>query len=730
MKLSTKLLGSKVLVALVPSVLIPVIVLWQVNQGFDRATAQCKEGFEAGSTNAQEALIAGAKADLSHMAQNVYSMCEVQQKLLQKKVNYDLNVAREVLQQAGPVTISSEKVEWDCINQFSKAKTPVKLGKMMVGKTWLGQNRAMDKPSPVVDHVQNLVGGTCTIFQRMNEAGDLLRVCTNVLKLDKTRAIGTYIPAREPDGKANTVVETVLKGETFRGRAFVVNAWYITAYEPIKDESGKVVGVLYVGVKEESSTALRQAIMDIQVGQTGYVFVLNAKGHTKGHYVISKGGQRDGEDIWQAKDADGRLFIQDMCKLAQTLGPNQIGEITYPWKNAGEDNARLKLAKIAYFEPWDWVIGVGAYEDEFYQAVAKNRAENEQRLASIVRTQSTANRTIVAWSIIAAIVLMVLTVVFALAATRGIVRPLNRVIDHLTDGAEQIEESSGQVASTSQQLAEGASEQASSLEETSSALEEMAAMSRTNADNAQQANEFMSETSRVVHEADEAMKETSKSMQEISEASDQIRKIIKVIEEIAFQTNLLALNAAVEAARAGEHGKGFAVVADEVRNLAQRAAEAARETGGLIEQTVHRVQRGVELNQSTTESFTKIGESTGKIADLIGQIAQASSEQAQGVEQVNSAVSQMDRVTQSNAAGAEESASASEELSAQAKGVRQMVNELVALVGNRIETASAESTATKSTSPPAATTAVQPAAPRQGHQSLAELDFDSPSDDF
>jgi len=289
---------------------------------------------------------------------------------------------------------------------------------------------------------------------------------------------------------------------------------------------------------------------------------------------------------------------------------------------------------------------------------------------------------------IAGLIAVVVGVFLAFVISRGITKVLKKIITGLNEGAEQVNDAAGQVSTASQGLAEGASEQASSLEETSSALEQMAAMARQNADNAQQANTFMSEANQIIGDADGAMKETSTAMGEISDASDQISKIIKVIEEIAFQTNLLALNAAVEAARAGEHGKGFAVVADEVRNLAQRAAQAARETGDLIEQTVNRVGRGVELNQKTTEGFTKIGESATKVADLVAQISQASQEQAQGVDQVNTAVSQMDKVTQSNAAGAEESASASEEMSAQAEAVRGMVNDLVALVGGKAATTS------------------------------------------
>ncbi|MFA6013348.1 MAG: Cache 3/Cache 2 fusion domain-containing protein [Desulfobacteraceae bacterium] len=308
-----------------------------------------------------------AHSDLDHIVQSTYGLVKSHQDVNEISIKNSLNVARDIVSRSGGFSFGQETSRWEAVNQFTKASTVVELPRMNVGGSWLGQVSNPKVNVQVVDKVRELVSVTCTIFQRMNASGDMLRVATNVVKKDGNRAISTYIPSVGADGKPNPVVTAVMKGETFVGKAFVVDAMYITAYEPIRDATNRIVGMLYVGIPMESVKSLRQSIMNIVVGKTGYVWVIDSQGN----YVISKNGERDGENIFNSKDEDGLLFIQEMIKEAKALKPGEIGEHLYPWKNPGEPEARMKVSKIIYFEPWDWVIGVGCAEEELMASVIK-----------------------------------------------------------------------------------------------------------------------------------------------------------------------------------------------------------------------------------------------------------------------------------------------------------------------------------------------------------------------
>ncbi len=286
---------------------------------------------------------------------------------------------------------------------------------------------------------------------------------------------------------------------------------------------------------------------------------------------------------------------------------------------------------------------------------------------------------------------IILGLLFALGITRMITKPINKVIEGLEQGSYQVSAASTEVSSSSQSLAEGATEQAAAIEETSASLEELSSMTKQNADSATQARAMMGEAKNIVEKASSELGHMIGAVEEIATTSEAIGKIIKTIDEIAFQTNLLALNAAVEAARAGEAGAGFSVVAEEVRNLAIRAAEAAKSTGALIENSIKSVKRGIELTKSTQDAFTANKDISMKLAVLVDEIETASREQAQGIEQINKAVVEMDTVVQRNAASAEEVAAASEELNAQAVEMKSHVSDLTAVItGANSDAAAAE----------------------------------------
>src|SRR6056297_2829014 len=291
--------------------------------------------------------------------------------------------------------------------------------------------------------------------------------------------------------------------------------------------------------------------------------------------------------------------------------------------------------------------------------------------------------------LIISVVTIVAVLVIAFLFTNSIEKPISKIVENLFESADQVASASEELSSASQQLAEGSSEQASSLEETSATLDESNSMLQQTADNTSRATEISQLASSASEKGSDQMKEMMASMTQIRDSSGELSKIIKVIDDIAFQTNLLSLNAAVEAARAGEAGAGFAVVAEEVRNLAQRSAKAAQDTTEIIEKNVKMSAAGVNVAQKVQEALQEINTQSNELNKLIDQINSASREQTQGIAQINQAVSQMEQVTQQNAANAEETASSSEEMSAQAESLNEIVSRLNALI--KSEKAAAES---------------------------------------
>jgi methyl-accepting chemotaxis protein len=626
MRFRTKILALSAFGVVLVSVTIVSVILYERGSLDKQITAEMDQA---------------GRSECGKIAKDVYLMLRTQDESIKKKVSINLAVAREMLQQMGGVKLSKETVSWDAVNQLTKQSEKVNLPKLMVGDQWLGQENASDKPVPLIDKVYSLVSGTCTVFQRMNEKGDMLRVGTNVKKLDGTRAIGTYIPAFNLDGSPSPIIQETLQGKTFSGRAFVVNAWYLTAYEPIKDAQGRVVGLLYVGVKEEDQPELRHGIMDVVAGKTGYVYILGGSGDEQGKYIISAKGQRDGESVWDAKDASGKLFVQSLVAKAKAMKNGECDFERYPWRNKGENEDRWKLTAVTYFAPWDWVIGVGAYESDYHDA--RERANH-------------AIWNMVLWSVVGALVALAICLGVALVASRRIVAPLIESVATMNAvaggdysrrlavvGQDEISElaiaSNKAIKATETALAQ-VHEAAEREKVEHQAQQERAAAERLAAENLRHKVDDLLQVVNAAANGDLTQDVSVEGDEAIDELAGGIRRmltdlsgIIKQVTDSADQFTEMSRTSAEAtqhlASGAQSQSAGVEEITASVENLVQsinRVKENAAKTNQVATEASQLAEQGGSAMRQSVDSMKLIETSSDKIGEIIRVIAEIASQ--------------------------------------------------------------------------------------------------------
>jgi methyl-accepting chemotaxis protein len=640
-----------------------------------------KSGTVAGTLT--ESFNKQARNEMAVAVSDARNLLATQHATLSKQLENDMRVLLDIASREGGIALLDGKADWEAVNQITKDKRTVSLPKMAIGGQWFGQNSDPDTPTPMVDEIMKLTGATCTVFQAMDEQGDLLRVATNILKTDGKRAVGTYIPA------SSEVARTVMSGETFRGTAYVVNAWYLTQYRPIKDASGKVLGCLYVGILQEGVQQLRDGFKSVVLGGSGALTVLGGTGTSLGEVKMHRDAKLEGTSLTSVKDVSGQAVYEEMIDKAKgadgkpvTLGVTLV--------EPGTSSPRAVYLTAVYFQPWDWVIIGTGYVDEFM--------EGKHAVDAALGDSKVWSAGVGIFMLVAA---MLVTLFFARVMSGSIGRAvsvmndinsgnlstdrlpvhakgprdeleelgaalnsmgdvLREVVAKVQDGAQSVAMGSAELAGTSQSLSEGATNQASAVEEVSASMEQMTSNIEQNTDNAKQ-------TEQIARQAADDARKGGESVGRTVDAMRQIADKIAIIEEIARQTNLLALNAAIEAARAGEHGKGFAVVAAEVRKLAERSGVAAAEISELSGNSVAIAEQAGKMLEKMVPDITRT-------AELVQEIAAASAEQYTGGSQIKAAILELDRVVQQNTAESEHVAASSEELAGHAEQVREAID--------------------------------------------------------
>ena len=575
-----------------------------------------------------------AYEEANKLVSTVRETCAAAEAQGSRQLIHSLGVAKDILKQEGAVSLGTEKVSWEAENQVTKQKGKLDLPKFLVGNTWLGQNVSAATASPVVDEAKRMTSAEATIFQRINDAGDMLRVCTSVLRADGTRAVGTYIPATNPDGSASAVIATVLKGETYHGRAMVVDAWHNAMYEPLWDTAHqKVIGMLFVGVNmTEATLAARETILKITLGKTGYIYAIGSKGDLRGKYIVSQKAKNDGLDVWGATDANGRLVIQDIVAKGVATAGKSAELINYSWVDPGTKVARAKFAAVTYFEPWDWVLGASGYNDEYKE------------------TQSAALgalNTLIVWTLVIAGVLLVIALVVSFRLARGVTRPINvlaSTADRIAKGDNnaraviEAHDEVGQLAEAFNSMLEArikAKEDTDDYKRLQEGIQQLLRVTSDASDGdltvraqvtegalgnvCDALNLMLENVGDLLKEVQSAASRVASSATEIQASSEQLSQgSVKQTGEIINTTT-----AVQEMAANIESVSNNATSANEAATRAQQAAEGGAKSVQQVIEGMERIRQNV---QAGAKKIKRLGERSMEISTIVNTIGQISAQ--------------------------------------------------------------------------------------------------------
>ena len=568
---------------------------------------------------------------LAKVLDGAYRTLETQDGLLREQVANALGTVQHELARSGGFSLGSQTVEWKATNQLTKEAVTVRLPQVLIGGAWIGRVSDPNQRVPVLDLASSLSGCTTTLFQRMNEQGDMLRVATTVVGKNGKRATGTYIPATNPDGKPNPVVSAVLRGEDYNGIAYVVDSWCVTSYRPIRDASGKVVGMFYAGKKMESVPALRRAFENLKIGKSGFLSVLLTKGEHRGKILLS--GKKD----WAGRKLGEATGLgEDALDKAAALNDGELTSV--PFSEKADGKTLTGKYHLAYYAPWDWVLAAKAYDADFDAAAAAVR-EGRTRLMALLAALALA---------VAGVSMLVFakTAARLLDPVRQVAEAGRRVAQGDTDVevAYRAEDEAGDLAESFRGLVEYLREKAELAEAVGSGELGVQASVRSERDRLGLALDAMLRNLRaIVSRVRSAAAELAEACHGLADAAGQGSRAAETLASGATETtaSMDSLKAALESVKrlsdeqlaqiaeserhlssardaASESAEASAAISQEARAAAERARNGRRK----VDETVLNIAKIRDQVEQSSEAVRQLGEKGQRIGDIVGAIEQ------------------------------------------------------------------------------------------------------------